>query len=62
MIPDDVINATQEKAGEWLEMSEDPAAMLAGLLAKDIIRLTEYINYLEKRLEHVGNFTTTRSS
>ena len=36
MTPDDVINEVRENAGEWLEMTKDPAAFVAGILAKKI--------------------------
>ena len=49
-----VIEEIQENASEWLEMSLDPAAMLAGILANKIIHLTNHIEYLEKRIEHVS--------
>jgi len=52
MNPQDVINETVEQAFEWLEMADDPAMMLAGILASKIIKLNDHINYLEKRLKH----------
>jgi flagellar biosynthesis chaperone FliJ len=49
-----VIKEIQENAAEWLEMSNDPAGMLAGILANKIIKLTDHIEYLEKRIEHAS--------
>jgi len=51
----DVIREVQENAAEWLEMVEDPAAMVAGILANQIIKLKDHIHYLEKRLDHVSS-------
>jgi hypothetical protein len=53
MKPDELIREVEEHASEWLEMSEDPAKLLAGILAAKIIKLTEYIEYLEKINEHI---------
>lgn len=52
MTPRDVIMAAQERAAEWLEMAEDPAEMLAGILATKIVELQNYVEYLEKRVNH----------
>lgn len=53
MTPQDIIKQVEEDASEWLEMSEDPAAMVAGILAQKVINLNSYIEYLEKRVRHV---------
>lgn len=53
MTAEDVIRQVQENAAEWLEMSEDPAALVAGILANKVIDLMDHIKYLEKRLNHV---------
>ena len=53
MTPEDIIREVQENAAEWLEMSKNPAELTAGILAKRIIVLTDYIEYLEKRLNYV---------
>jgi len=53
MNANDIINEVIDNAYEWLEMSEDPATMVAGILANKIIKLNEYIEYLEKRVKHV---------
>jgi hypothetical protein len=39
-------------ASEWLEMSEDPAAAVVGILAKKVVSLQDYIEFLEQRLKH----------
>lgn len=55
MRAEDVIKEVQENASEWLEMTEQPAALVAGILANKIIKLTDYIEYLEKRLKYVDS-------
>ncbi len=50
-----IIKEVQENASEWLEMSEEPAALVAGILANKVIELKSYIEYLEKRLNHVSD-------
>jgi hypothetical protein len=52
MSPQDVIREVKSNAAEWLEMSEDPASMVAGILANKVIELKEHIVYLERRLNH----------
>lgn len=47
----DIIREVQENAGEWIEMSENPAALVAGILATKIIALNGHIEYLERRLK-----------
>lgn len=57
----EVIREVQEDASEWLEMSEDPAALVAGILANKIVKLNSYIEYLEKRLDpYVSSNTNFR--
>lgn len=59
MNADDIIREVQENAGEWLEMTNNPAAMVAGILANKVIQLQDHIKYLEKRLQchqHVKNY------
>ncbi len=51
----DIIREVQEKASEWLEVSTDPAMMIAGILANRVIKLTGYIEYLERRLNQNVN-------
>lgn len=53
MTGEDIIREVQEDASEWLEMSQNPTALVAAILANKIIRLTDHIHYLEKRLQHV---------
>ena len=55
MTPDDIIKSVCDRAGEWLEMSENPDDLIKGILANDIIRLKKYINYLEKRVKYYEN-------
>jgi hypothetical protein len=55
MTAQDIIREVQENAAEWIEMSKDPATLVAGILANKIIKLTDHIEYLEKRLNHVGS-------
>lgn len=54
MTAQDLIRQVQEDASEWLEHCEDPATLVAGILANKIIKLTDHIQYLEKRLNHVN--------
>lgn len=49
---EDIIREVQENASEWLEMSENPAELMAGILANKIVQLNNYIEYLEKRIDH----------
>lgn len=52
MTPVDVIKQAQDEASEWVEMSEHPATLVAGVLATKIVKLNHYIEYLERRLDH----------
>ncbi len=54
MNPTDVIREVVETASEWLEHSENPDAMVSGILATKIVYLREYVEYLERRLENVS--------
>jgi len=54
MTPQEIIDEIQESASEWLEMSEEPGLMLAGIMANKIIELKNHIEYLQKRLDHVS--------
>lgn len=56
MTAEEVIRQVQENAAEWLEMSEDPATLVAGILANKVIQLMEHVQYLEKRLDYVDSF------
>ena len=51
----DVIREVQETASEWLEMTDDPTALLVGILANKIVSLQDQIEYLEKRLKYVSS-------
>jgi len=51
MTPAEVIKEVQENASEWLEMSDNPAEVVAGILAQKIVYLSDYIEYLERRLK-----------
>jgi len=48
----EVIRQVQENASEWLEMTDSPAELLAGILAEKIVKLTSHIEYLERRLAY----------
>jgi hypothetical protein len=52
MTSDELIKQVQENASEYLEMTEDPAALVAGILAKKVINLMDHITYLERRLKN----------
>lgn len=54
MTPESIINEVKENASEWLEMAENPDAMVSGILAKKIVDLTFYVEYLKARLENVS--------
>jgi hypothetical protein len=55
MTPADIIREVQEDAGEWLEMSSNPDAIVSGILAKRIVKLNDYITYLERNLHYVNS-------
>jgi hypothetical protein len=55
MTPEQLIKQVSEDASEWLEMSNNPAAIVAGILANKIIKLNDHIEYLERRLNHVSS-------
>ena len=58
MNANDVINEVIDNASEYLEMVEDPAIMVAGILANKIVKLNEYIEFLEKRVHYVSSITS----
>jgi hypothetical protein len=58
MNANDVINEVIDNASEYLEMVEDPAIMVAGILANKIVKLNEYIKFLEKRVHYVSSITS----
>ena len=52
MTPEEIIEEVQEHTSEWLEMIEDPSALVAWVLANKVVKLNLYITYLEKRLSN----------
>lgn len=54
MDPNDIINEVIDSAGEWLEMTEDPATLVVGILANKIVKLNQHIEFLEKRVKYVS--------
>lgn len=52
MSAEEIIKEIQKSASEWLEMSRDPDALLLAILANKVSKLSEYIQYLEKRVDH----------
>jgi hypothetical protein len=51
MTADEIVSEVKEQASEWIEMSEDPATLVARILAQRIVKMNDYIEYLERRLE-----------
>lgn len=56
MTAQEIIRKVQDDASEYLEMSKDPATMVAGILANKIVELFAHIEYLEKRIQHGSNY------
>ncbi len=54
MTAQDIIRQVEKDASEWLEMTENPDAMVSGILAQRIVDLQGYIEYLETRLDYVS--------
>lgn len=52
MTAEELIRQIQEDASEWIEMSEDPAMVIAGVLAGKVIELKNHVEYLERRLNY----------
>ena len=52
MTPQDIIRDVKENASEWLEMSEHPAELPAVIFANRIVKLNDYIEYLERRVKY----------
>jgi len=48
-----ILQQTKQDYSEWLEMSENPDALVSGILAGKIVKLKDHIEYLERRLNHV---------
>lgn len=57
----EVIRKVQEDASEWLEMHENPAELVAGILAYKVASLNNYIEYLEKRIDSYERSSTSNS-
>jgi hypothetical protein len=51
MTAQDVIREVQEDAGEYLEMIDNPDALVSGILAAKVVSLNNYIEYLERRID-----------
>lgn len=47
-----VISDVCSHASEWMEMTDDPASLAAVILANKVVKLNEYIDFLEKRLQY----------
>jgi hypothetical protein len=54
MTSEDIIKQAQVYSQEYLEMVENPDAMVSGILANQIIRLLHHIDFLERRLKNVS--------
>lgn len=46
------IDQIRETYGEWLEMVDNPYALIATVLEYKLIAQAEHIKYLERRLNH----------
>lgn len=57
MTAEDVIRQVQEYHSEWLEMCSQPTDYMVGALAQKIVHLQEYIDHLERRLQHDSSQT-----
>ena len=55
-----IISEVVQAASEYLEMVENPDAMVSGILAAKIVSLQGYIEYPERRLDNVGNSAVFR--
>lgn len=62
MTAQDIIREVQENTSEWLEMSNDPYAIVAGVLANKILKMQSQITYLEKRLDYVTKCTSNTAN
>lgn len=52
MKPHQILTETRLEASEWLEMTDNPAEMLAGILAAKLANAQDRIEYLERRLAY----------
>lgn len=50
----DIVEEIKEKYYEYLEMMENPDSFVIGVMAKEILKLNNYINFLQKRIDHVS--------
>lgn len=48
----DLLKEVYEEASEWTEMSDNPAEVLAGILANKLCNALNHIEYLERKIEH----------
>lgn len=46
-----ILTETAAKAAEYLEMCPNPDRMLSGILAGEIAKKEDYIEYLQRKLE-----------
>ncbi len=54
MNANDVINITKDHASEWLEMHDNPDQFLCTVLANQIVKLVDHIEYLERRVANAS--------
>lgn len=55
LTPEDILNEVRQKAAEYIEMYKDPEIFISGILARKIVDLHSYIEYLEARIEQYTN-------
>jgi flagellar biosynthesis chaperone FliJ len=60
MNANEIIREVQENASEYLEMVDNPEAFVSGVLATKIVKLQNYIEYLEKRLDYANKSSNNR--
>jgi hypothetical protein len=58
MTAEDVVREIYETYSEWIEMSENPQQFVVGVLANKIVDLQHYVDYLERRVNHVCSNST----
>ena len=49
----ELIRTVEELAAEYLEMSENPSQIVIQVLANKVIKLQDYVQYLEKRVDQI---------
>lgn len=52
--PESIIKEIEEEFSEWIEMTNDPATFVAWVLAKRIIKQSDKIDYLQRRLKYAS--------